>query len=241
MSGLDPTWTITAWERGVREDTLDRAVTLLASATGLSRDQAESADVGSRDAVLVDVLSRFTGGVVQACVRCTGCGERLDVPLDLTAFPRTPWREPGALLEAEVSGSGVRFRLPSTGDLRLLRGGDAVAGRRLLLARCVQAESGSGEDLDEDLAEEAAAAVEAAMEEAAPGGAVTVRTGCPDCGAETAAALDIPALLWVEVQTQAVALLRQVHVLATAYGWTEPEVLALSPARRAAYLELVSR
>ena len=237
MSGLDPAWTITAWERGVREDTLDRAVTLLASATGLSRDQAESADVGSRDAVLVDVLSRFTGGVVQACVRCTGCGERLDVPLDLTAFPRTPWREPGALLEVEVSGFGVRFRLPSTGDLRLLRGRDAVVGRRLLLARCVQAEAGSGEDLDE----ETAAAVEVAMEEAAPGGAVTVRTGCPDCGAETAAALDIPALLWAEVQAQAVALLHQVHVLASAYGWTEPEVLALSPARRAAYLELVSQ
>lgn len=236
MSGLDPAWTITAWERGVREDTLDRAVTLLASTTGLSRDQAESADVGSRDAVLVDVLSGFTGGVVRAYVRCTGCGERLDVPLDLTAFPRTPWCEPGALLEAEVSGSGVRFRLPTTGDLRLLRGRDAVAGRRLLLARCVQAEAGSGEDLDE----ETAAAVEAAMEEAAPGGAVTIRTGCPDCGATTAAALDIPALLWAEVQTQAVALLHQVHVLATAYGWTEPEVLALSPARRAAYLELVS-
>ncbi|MEH0553609.1 hypothetical protein [Streptomyces sp. B21-101] len=237
MSSPDPAWTITAWERGVREGTLDRAVTLLASATGLSRDQAESADVGSRDAVLVDVLSRFTGGVVQACVRCTGCGEQLDVPLDLTAFPRTPWREPGALLEAEVSGLGVRFRLPSTGDLRLLRGRDAVAGRLLLLARCVQAEAGRGEDLDE----ETAAAVEAAMEEAAPGGAVTVHTGCPDCGVETAAALDIPALLWAEVQTQAVALLHQVHVLATAYGWTEPEVLALSPARRAAYLELVSR
>lgn len=236
MSILDPAWTLTAWERGVREGTLDRAVTLLASATGLSRDQAESADVGSRDAVLVDVLSRHTGGVVQASVRCAGCGERLDVPLDLTAFPRTPWREPGALLEVEVSGTGVRFRLPSTGDLRLLGGRDAVAGRRLLLARCVQAEAGSGEDLDE----ETAAAVEAAMEEAAPGGAVTVHTGCPDCGAETAAALDIPALLWAEVQTQAVALLRQVHVLATAYGWTEPEVLALSPARRAAYLELVS-
>jgi hypothetical protein len=30
-----------------------------------------------------------------------------------------------------------------------------------------------------------------------------------------------------------------VHTLAAAYGWTEPEVLALSEPRRAAYLRLV--
>jgi hypothetical protein len=33
--------------------------------------------------------------------------------------------------------------------------------------------------------------------------------------------------------------LHEVDLLARAYGWTEPEVLALSEARRAAYLRLV--
>ena len=35
------------------------------------------------------------------------------------------------------------------------------------------------------------------------------------------------------------ATLAEVHALAAAYGWTEAEVLALSAARRRAYLELV--
>jgi hypothetical protein len=35
-------------------------------------------------------------------------------------------------------------------------------------------------------------------------------------------------------------LLRDVHTLASAYGWKEDEVLHLTPARRHAYLELVA-
>jgi hypothetical protein len=33
--------------------------------------------------------------------------------------------------------------------------------------------------------------------------------------------------------------LLEVHALASHYGWTEPDVLALPPARRRAYLEMV--
>ena len=35
------------------------------------------------------------------------------------------------------------------------------------------------------------------------------------------------------------ALLHEVHRLASAYGWSEAQILALSPARRAQYLALV--
>jgi hypothetical protein len=65
-----------------------------------------------------------------------------------------------------------------------------------------------------------------------------VAVGCGECGALTAAALDVPALLWAEVEAQATRLLHDVHALARGYGWSEADVLALSPRRRAAYLEL---
>ena len=42
-----------------------------------------------------------------------------------------------------------------------------------------------------------------------------------------------------EVQARARRLLREVDVLARAYGWTEADVLALSEQRRTAYLEIV--
>ena len=50
--------------------------------------------------------------------------------------------------------------------------------------------------------------------------------------------LDV-AFVWAELRAHAQRLLREVDMLARAYGWTEPEVLALDGARRVAYLELV--
>jgi hypothetical protein len=209
-------------------------VTLLAAVTGLSREEAESVDVGSRDSLLSDALRRMAGEIVEAYTRCGGCDARLHVPLGLDALPETPWRAPGETLYAKVAGARVAFRLPDSRDLRMLRGEDPAAGRLLLLSRCVP----TGEE--DVIPEEVAAAVEAAMEEAAPSGAMTLRITCPACTATTSAALDVAALLWAEVESRALALLYDVHILARAYGWTEPDVLALSPPRRAAYLELAT-
>jgi hypothetical protein len=58
------------------------------------------------------------------------------------------------------------------------------------------------------------------------------------CGHETTQ-LDTAALLWDEITARAGALLHEVHRLASAYGWSEAQILALSPARRARYLALV--
>jgi hypothetical protein len=46
--------------------------------------------------------------------------------------------------------------------------------------------------------------------------------------------------VWAEVDVRARRLLADVATLARTYGWTEPEVLALSEARRAAYLRLAT-
>ncbi|MFJ3773461.1 hypothetical protein ACIPX0_17355 [Streptomyces sp. NPDC090075] len=235
VDAADPSWTLAAWERGLREDPLDRAVTLLSAVTGLRREDAERTELGARDATLATALERLAAGTaLWGCVRCGRCDEQLDVPVHPAALPRGPRYDPTRPLAVEVAGVRIAFRLPDTGDLRALAGtDDPRAGRWLLLARCLP-DGADGVD------EEAAAVIEAAMEKASPGAAVTLAVDCPVCAASTVAALDVPALLWAEVQTRALALLHEVHVLARAYGWTEPDVLALSPARRAAYLELAA-
>ncbi len=51
-------------------------------------------------------------------------------------------------------------------------------------------------------------------------------------------ALDVGALLWERVAQAAPVLLGEVAALARAFGWTEPDVLALGETRRHAYLAL---
>jgi hypothetical protein len=223
---------LAAWERGIGEEPLSRAVTLLAAATGDSPAEAAEFDVGSRDAVLLDLLRGPAGSPIWGTASCSGCGQRLDVPVDLDALPRSRIAEPGAVYEIEVAGRVVRFRLPTTADLMALTG-PADHARAVLLRRCLVD--------DTALTDRVADAVEQAVDSISPGTAVEVTATCPGCGATTRAGLDLPLLVWTEVQAQALALLAEVHALAAAYGWTEPEVLALSPVRRAAYLELVDR
>ena len=63
---------------------------------------------------------------------------------------------------------------------------------------------------------------------------------CPCCQHKWEAPFDIVAFLWREISAAARRLLREVHTIASAYGWTETEILALSPARRRIYLEIVN-
>ena len=102
-----------------------------------------------------------------------------------------------------------------------------------MLYRCTTAgETGA---VDEDGRRRAAAA----LDEAAGDALLALVSECPECGGRVDGVLDSCALLWDAVADAAPQLLREVATLATAFGWTEPEVLALTPARRAAYLDLV--
>jgi hypothetical protein len=68
---------------------------------------------------------------------------------------------------------------------------------------------------------------------------VSFDLACPACGHAWHSTFDVGEALWAEVQRAAEQSLLEVDALARAYGWTEAEVMALSPVRRAAYLQLV--
>jgi hypothetical protein len=207
------------WERGAGQDSLDQAVTMLAGVTGLPWPAAADTDIARRDALLVTALRALRGdALVVGVLSCTGCGVLLDVPVDLTALPAPPDGPP-------PTADGVAVTLPTSADLRRIRGSTPEAARAALLARCCGAAGANGI---------------AALEAAAPASAVTITAGCPDCATTTSADLDVSVLLWAEIERRALDLLSQVHLLASAYGWTEPEVLALTPRRRAAYLRMAA-
>ena len=59
------------------------------------------------------------------------------------------------------------------------------------------------------------------------------------CGAQTSAPFDAATVLYADVTAHVDRLLADVHRLASAYGWSEREILMLPPARRERYLALV--
>jgi hypothetical protein len=221
---------LAVWELGGNQDPVRRAVTMLVAVRGGTADAAAEFDVGSRDVLLARSLRALAGGTVPACADCPGCGADLDVPVDVAAVAALTVLEPGRRWTARTGGAEVTFRLPTTADLLAVRDQPPRRAREMLVRRCLGVEAGP----------DVVAAVEEAMERAAPAGAVDLVVCCPACERSTAFPLDVGVLLWAEIQKQAAGLLRDVHLLASSYGWTEGDVLALSPGRRAGYLALVS-
>lgn len=231
---------LAVWDQSLAEPLPGRAVIVLAGL--LDEDPAECAelDVGSRDVLLGRFLHELIGPTVFAAARCAECSELLDVPVDLVSFGALPVHPAGQEFSVQVDGATVQYRLPTTADISAVAGLPGGQARTALLARCL-AEPGrplAAEPAADLVAADLVAAVEQAMEDAAPAGAVDLLVHCPECGHDNTAVLDIPVLLWAELEARAVAVLRDVHALAVAYGWTEDAVLSLTPSRRAAYLAL---
>lgn len=232
MAPLTSDRLLALWEQGARRHPIDRALLLFALAEpGAPAAGLADLPLGRRNAALLALYEASVGTRLEAWLDCPACGERMEFATDTTGLPRPA--DHGAREIVEVQG--LRFRLPTSRHLaRLVEAGDAEAAARRLLLECAEAPGElprEGEALDGLLE-----AVEAAMEAVDPWADMTVAVRCPACEHEASAGLDVASLLWDEIESRARRLLDEVHALARSYGWSEPQVLALSEERRAAYL-----
>jgi hypothetical protein len=226
MRELSASEILDVWERGRSRTLPERALDLLS--VGGYPDPPEQLAVGDRDALLVELRERTFGSSLSAVASCPACGELLEI--ELTGSDLRGEAAATELIELEVARRPIRFRLPTAGDLVAVAGAAGVEeGRRILLERCV----------DGELPAEHEDSVGSRMAEADPGAWIELELACPGCGCAWSAPFDIVAFLWAELDSCARRLVSDVHALASAYGWRESDVLALSPARRQTYLELV--
>jgi hypothetical protein len=233
---------LAAWEHGQAEPPRQRALLLLAAACDdATPEELAQWTIGRRDAALLELRERLFGADLKSWTSCPQCAERVEFQLHARALldhTPAPFAETrlvhGENCEAE-------FRLPTSLDLEVLVAGAPVEENRArLLSRCVLAVHRHGEPLPAgEWPPALAETIAARMAEADPRSDLRLALACPACAHAWQTAFDIVSYLWSEVHAWAVRLLREVHELARAYGWSEPEILALSPFRRQQYLSLV--
>lgn len=242
MHALGAAGILAVWEAGSSQHPLDRALTLLAAAAPeLGRAELAALEIGERDRRLLELRERTFGPALESVAACPACGEQIEFQFNVADACRPrPAPRKGAL---GLAADGWRWtaRLPDTLDLAAIAAApDRPAARRALLERCVTEAWRAGTRVAaQDMPEDAIAMLDACLAEADPQAASNVAVECPACGARAELAFDIAVYLWTEIAAEARRLLRDVDALARAYGWSEGEILALSPARREAYLELV--
>jgi hypothetical protein len=245
---------LATWEAGLDQTFDGRALLLHHTArpdTGGDSEALLSLPVGAREADLFALRRALFGERMQVRLECGVCGADMEFDLDAGEFARSLRVPDASSVRITEDGWEVEFRLPNVADLTAAARHADV--RRALLARCVVSVVRHGQDAPDGLPHAApgggAAFVDVlppsvqrriaeAAEAADPAADVTLNVNCPECDAATRAELDIASYLWTELDAWARDLLLDVHLLATAYGWSEPEILALSPLRRRYYLEL---
>jgi len=245
MITLTPAALLAAWDRCLPLSPVRRAVTLLEVAEpSLPAETITALPIGNRDRELLRLQVSVFGPEITGLVSCPACGEMVEIAADAnTIIASVPDAVPnGEELAFDRNGYHISFRLPTSEDLIALGGSPAQAEpERFLLARCLRwVEHGGSPVAASELPEEIVELIGSSMSNYDPLADIELACLCPGCGHSWAAPLDIAAFLWAELSDYATRLLQDVHALASAYGWREGDILALTPTRRRAYLELIA-
>lgn len=244
------------WEIGLGHHPIDQALIILASAfPEMSWDALAALSVGKRDSYLLAVRACTFGSRLVALATCPQCREQVECVLDLATMGLVPGitanTMPAGSLFADTSnelqqmsvdGYEVDFRLPNSQDLAAIANDRDVGSARNWLVQCciVQACHDGRLVAMEELPEPVLEAVTAQMVECDPLAEMQLALTCSACGQHWQSMFDITTFLWREISTAAKRLLREVHILAQAYGWREGDILSMSAARRQLYIEMVT-
>lgn len=241
-TGLDDTEALlTLWESALGQPASARTDALLKA----SFENIEPVrTLGERNARLMELHARLFGSEIELLSHCPACHTvaQFSGSCDALAAQMGPGPADAPTHRLEAQGHVIEFRLPDSVDIASASSVDGSEDFvRLLLDRCVLACTREGTDVPvRQLPEPVLDALSQRMETLDPGASVSFALDCPQCATHWQAPLDVGEMLWRKVRAAAERVLLDIDVLARSYGWTEPEVLRLSPLRRAAYLQMVT-
>lgn len=235
---------LTVWEHGFAALPYERALTILSVASPETSPSALARlSIGRRDASLLQLREWAFGKELAILTACPSCHETLELTMPVAALRVAEDSTENSAVDFENSFElrdyKVRYRSLNTEDVASCAGLEPAARRRKLLACCVTDAHSNGqvvpaEKLPEDVAQKVAEQI-AAMD---PQADMRIELSCPACAESWKEVFDIVSFFWTEIDAWARRTLQEVNVLARAYGWSERDILALSPMRRQIYLSI---
>jgi hypothetical protein len=178
------------------------------------------------ETALVALRCHLYGPDASSEANCSACGERVELSFSFERLAEAAQPRPLAGAAPEPGGGevgGVRFRLPTAADACACEGRPDAAER--LRATCM------GNLPDPGLRRR----VERAMARFGPLLSRVVAAPCTACSAVLRTLIHVPTFVVGEVAWGARTVFEEVHLIASAYGWREADILALPRTRRRRY------
>ncbi len=164
---------------------------------------------------------------ITVIAECPGCHERLELTLDLSTISLPGFSSPRELLLTRKRKGHVercRVRLPRPADL------ESAADESSVLVACL--------GLDPREASGWLKAADRFLSQSDPLGHLEIAGRCPECGRKVSSEYDLVGVWLKRIRREAEEILRDVHLLASRYHWSERDVLTLPDPRRRAYCQL---
>jgi hypothetical protein len=221
------------WEDGVCRHPLDRALLMLGSAhPDAPYESLADWTLGDRNRSIAELRAACFGPGIHGWVACPHCGDRLEFETDWRAVAGASG-EP--VRDRQIVVGARAFRLPTSRDLaRIATESDPHVASIRLVENCrlgPHEPAAWSEREFEEIGER--------MAQADPLAETRLTLACPSCSHAWEETIDVAAFAWEEIEARAKRILFEIHRLASAYGWAEAQILALSARRRALYLEMV--
>ena len=178
--------------------------------------------VSQIDRALAGIYFMLYGPQAECRAICESCGEKYDFSLDLPQIIADQDAERPALPDSEgiwTLPNGARVRAPTQSDLA---DDPATLAARLT----VEGETDAG-------------VVGAFLETASPVLTLDMDANCPDCGATAQMRFDLANYLTRRLAAEHPFLVRETHLIASRYGWSHSEIMALTRDDRRAYSGLI--
>lgn len=239
MHTLSASELLQAWEAALAQSPLERPLALLAAGfPDQSYSDLSQQPIGRRNEQLIALRRYLLGGAVTALADCPRCGER--VMLDFTLDDVRAEAMPIGIPELAIEDFAVTCHAPGTRDLLAAAKAPPADMRLALLRSCIDAARRGGSAVPaESLPAGVLESVAESLARCDPQADMQLSLRCPACEHAWEAAFDIAGFLWAEITAWARTMLNDIHTIASAYGWSESDILTLPPGRRWYYLEMI--
>jgi len=195
-----------------------------------------------RDRLLAAVYTGTYGPRVESTVTCESCASPFDLDFSLDEFRQQ--------IESSADANGITadtdgtFATPSGARFRFPTGADEIAAAGLPMTEAatalMRASIPDASDAPDAAVAEFADVVQAGMNAVAPLLQAELGAVCPECGAHHEIWFDIQHYLLSSLLAEQPRLDREIHALATAYGWGLGEILDLPRRRRRALVAVAT-
>jgi hypothetical protein len=244
MRSLTANEMLTLWETGGGQSLVTRSLNMIRASCSIA-DVADPAalSIGERDTRLFRLREGLFGPDLYNIADCPHCHERVEWNNKVADFQidasEQKHRLPAYMLATD--GYTIQFRLPNSYDIARasVEPGYKEDPRRLFFDCIVDIKKDNEPCSVEELSDHVLDLLDARMAEEDPCADIRLVLNCPRCAHEWELAFDIVSCLWLEIDTWGKRILREVAVLASAFGWSESDILSMSAQRRKFYLQMI--